>query len=1013
MSSENTKGSLWNKWDLHIHTPASYFWNEKHRYNEITDREVIQVIEKINEIDVEVVAIQDYWTFDGYIRLRKFLESGKSVTTDKLILPGMELRIEAPTDYRLNIHVVLSDDFKEQELIEFQNLLRIRELDRPPSRDAMIQLCDWLGEAKAARIGGKTLNDMTQNEKHLVGARTAEITLNSLEQALQRFEGRVLLLLPYDVYHGIDKLNWKEHPLFDTHLLRTAHIYETRATETIQLFNGIKTPKNEGYFDDFYSSIGERPKPCVRGSDAHKFDEYGQFHGNLRNITWIKAEPTFEGLLRALEEPVDRVFMGEEPEQLRRVRNNKTKYISSLTLSKTDNSIDDVWFDGHELEFNSGLVAVIGNKGSGKSALTDILAFLGHSEREKGDFGFLSKFRQKSTKGLAKKFEGMLQWVDGSISQNNLDTKDKSSSESVLYIPQQFFETICNETEIREDGRFYKELKKVIFSHVDSGERLGCDTLDELMNKRTDERVDFIRSLRQELARLNEEIIDLEHKVSGAYSLEIKQKLDGKWKQLKANRTARPSLVSEPSENPEITKEIEAKRTQKQSIQVDYDKFSQLKGVNNQQRNAAEKLSTLLDRLQNGYEQFKKNAEDELAALKIEVSKLVTFEIHHNILDAKNDELNQVNIDLETKIDGFMSQIETLDEEILSAQEELHGAHAEYQSYLQELQNWMESRRTIIGNEDREGSLLYYRSLRSKIVNKYPSLLERKKSERLNKMKDIFGEIEKLKQTQEELFSRVREYMRNEVHIINEYDISFEVSIDMQTDFVDRFLRHIYQGIRGTFYGADEGRKITTDCASIYDFNLWENIPKFIEDLIDRLKYDYRDHEKRENDVKRQLMRDVSLQELYDFLYGLDYLKPNYMLKLSGRDLVQLSPGERGILLLIFYLLIDRDDRPLLIDQPEENLDNQSIYEMLVDCIKVAKRNRQIIMITHNPNLAVVCDADQIIYAEMDKENKNKITYRTGAIESKWVNKKLVDILEGTWPAFMKREAAYQSGNCW
>ena len=78
----------------------------------------------------------------------------------------------------------------------------------------------------------------------------------------------------------------------------------------------------------------------------------------------------------------------------------------------------------------------------------------------------------------------------------------------------------------------------------------------------------------------------------------------------------------------------------------------------------------------------------------------------------------------------------------------------------------------------------------------------------------------------------------------------------------------------------------------------------------------------------------------------------------------QLSPGQRGALLLIFYLLVDKDNNPIILDQPEENLDNETIVSLLVPVLTEAKQKRQIIMVTHNPNLAIVCDAEQIIHCE-------------------------------------------------
>ena len=63
-------------------------------------------------------------------------------------------------------------------------------------------------------------------------------------------------------------------------------------------------------------------------------------------------------------------------------------------------------------------------------------------------------------------------------------------------------------------------------------------------------------------------------------------------------------------------------------------------------------------------------------------------------------------------------------------------------------------------------------------------------------------------------------------------------------------------------------------------------------------------------------------------------------------------------------------------------------------------------MVTHNPNLAVVCDAEQIICAECDKVNK-RFSYVSGAIESPEIKARVIDILEGTEPAFVNRQKKY------
>ena len=109
-----------------------------------------------------------------------------------------------------------------------------------------------------------------------------------------------------------------------------------------------------------------------------------------------------------------------------------------------------------------------------------------------------------------------------------------------------------------------------------------------------------------------------------------------------------------------------------------------------------------------------------------------------------------------------------------------------------------------------------------------------------------------------------------------------------------------------------------------------------------------------------------------------------------------------------FYLVLDKEDIPLIIDQPEDNLDNNSVAKVLVPYIKEAKKLRQIIMVTHNPNLAVVADSEQVIKVGIDKENGNEFYFISGGIEHPKINEQIVEVLEGTIPAFSLRKDKYQ-----
>lgn len=111
---------------------------------------------------------------------------------------------------------------------------------------------------------------------------------------------------------------------------------------------------------------------------------------------------------------------------------------------------------------------------------------------------------------------------------------------------------------------------------------------------------------------------------------------------------------------------------------------------------------------------------------------------------------------------------------------------------------------------------------------------------------------------------------------------------------------------------------------------------------------------------------------------------------------------------MLIYLGIDTDDtRPLIIDQPEDNLDNTSVYDILVPYFRKAKQRRQIFLITHNANLVINTDSEQIIIAQMERQPNTcpKISYEVKSLESG--KEEICQILEGGTEAFEMRERKY------
>ncbi|WP_324261633.1 AAA family ATPase [Altererythrobacter sp. H2] len=122
------------------------------------------------------------------------------------------------------------------------------------------------------------------------------------------------------------------------------------------------------------------------------------------------------------------------------------------------------------------------------------------------------------------------------------------------------------------------------------------------------------------------------------------------------------------------------------------------------------------------------------------------------------------------------------------------------------------------------------------------------------------------------------------------------------------------------------------------------------------------------------------------------------------REFAQLSLGQQQSVLLAL-MLSSENPNPLLIDQPEDNLDGQFIYSQLVPVIRLAKERRQIIIVTHNPNIAVLGDAEQIVVLGANSEQA-VITSR-GSIDHEQTRDITCSILEGAKAAFTRRGKIY------
>lgn len=152
-------------------------------------------------------------------------------------------------------------------------------------------------------------------------------------------------------------------------------------------------------------------------------------------------------------------------------------------------------------------------------------------------------------------------------------------------------------------------------------------------------------------------------------------------------------------------------------------------------------------------------------------------------------------------------------------------------------------------------------------------------------------------------------------------------------------------------------------------------------------------------------MSDAQIDEL-DLLYPEDEVEIKY--KPSGsnqfRPLSTASAGQKTTAILT--LILSQGKTPLILDQPEDDLDNKLVYELIVDRLKQAKENRQIIVVTHNANIPVNGDAEYVI--SMNSETNKLKVMQVGTVEFTEIKKEICDVMEGTEKAFEMRSKRYK-----
>lgn len=997
-----SKGSEWRKWDLHVHTPASL----DHKYGgncDATWEKYITDLENLPE-SFKVLGINDYFFIDGYERILKEKVKGRLQNID-LILPVVEFRLQefAGVQFgklnRINLHVIFADEKVlplSQIKSQFLNTLQakyILENDHSPwSYSVTRESVEDLGKSIKEKVPADQLNNYGSDL--IEGFNNLNLSLDSIVSSLDKscFKGKYLIAIGKTEW---DQLKWTDGSIaVKKSLINNANIVFTSA-ESYETFNNAKQKLKQNGVNDLLLDC----------SDAHNFSDKVTDKDRIGNcFTWIKADPTFAGLVQATLEPQNRIYIGELPEKELIKQGKGSYFIDHIEISKKSlASITHTWLDGTSLKLSHDLVAIIGKKGSGKSALADVISLLGNSKSSSSFFSFLKDGRFKGKGGFASDYEANITWLNGTKENLSLDSNiDHEKPERVRYIPQVYFEKLCNPD--YGDNEFQNELNSVIFSYLSEEERNGCASLDSLIKSRESTLNDQLLGLKLDLSKLNMEIEYLESQTQISVKNILENKRQLKLQELQDHELIKPVEVASPSE--ELTPE---QQTLKSQMDVNNSRLAGLldnvKNLNeliieNQRKIfIANQIIGKAELLQEQVQAFKNQISEDLKTLSLE-NEIITFNFDKAKITEVIELLKINNTENNLKTIELNKEIEICNEVIKSTTGKLSEPLQKYNEYLESFKKWNSKKMDLIGDNSSLDSLLGIEN-QINTIEKLPEELIQKKGDRKNIAIKIFEVLESKKLIRESLYQPVQQSIEKNEFINAKNKFEFISRLNFSTEhFQDELTNLIMQ--RRLEFTPDNIKNTLEDLSKHENLETKEGCINFIEKLIEKLE-----EVNGAIGIANMVKKNTTPKDVYNFIYSLDFIKSKYSLRFQNAEVDKLSPGQRGALLLIFYLLVDQDKTPIILDQPEENLDNDTVVNSLVPILNEAKKTRQIIMVTHNPNLAIVCDAEQIIYTDFHREDDFSINYTSGSIESSELNQHAVNILEGTLDAFNNRRSKY------
>jgi ABC-type lipoprotein export system ATPase subunit len=905
--------------------------------------------------DVAVIGVTDYLSIANYERLLAE-HAVQPLGGLKLLVPNIELRVTPQTakGHAINLHLLVdpSDPNHPEYIKSALARLSFRYNDQPYS-------CARAEMAKLGRSFNKNLQD--EVAQYSAGVELYKIEFSSFCDWLEREEwlrsnSLVAAAGGNDGPSGLSKdSGWAA---VQEEIWRYADIVfsgnpQSRSFWLLEDPAGFEKAKRMG-----------APKPCVHGCDAH--DLARLFEPAEKRYCWVKADPTFEGLRQILYEPAGRLHIGPtSPGQ-----HDESQVIESVRIfGGAVAAFDDV-----TIPLNDGLVAIIGTKGSGKSALTDLMSFAAGVEiSDKRSFLLRARDVIDGTKI-------QLRWADGKELSGTVGI-NQPKKDVVRYLSQSFVEQLCSDD--YQGSGLTEEIENVIFRSLDPTDTLNASSFKDLRELRTKvterERIELsgeIKVLIEEDERLRSILRTTPEK---------KKKVEELGRENEALQKQLPTATSQA----EIQAQDQLVGLRKQLLALQSSVATQ-----KQMLLRIDQLNEQLGRFRETFHSFRSKFLSEAASLGVDGSLDLQLSVsgESSMANRKGEVETQI-LKLE-KNDASSTEpnIESISVAIATAESAV-AADQVLRAKIQQIQKKMS-----INNQ--EIQRLQMELLRAEGEIKAKIIAGRE--ERLDAYEAIFRSWKREQAVLESLYEPVQKRLASGDQ--EERNLDFYMRWDVDLDgWLERGNQLFDSRKAHPFGGPLRFREI----AEKGFLPAWSSgDPDRVRAAMDAFLTVVKDQK-----VETFLKGSVGHALLLEWILSYSHIRLTYGLRYNHTELEKLSPGTRGIVLLILYLAMDTDDnRPLLVDQPEENLDSDSVYSLLSKYFRNAKLRRQVIVITHNPNLVVNTDADQIIVASADRQLGifPSFSYISGSLEdAKVIRERVCSILEGGPNAFLEREKRY------